>query len=762
MSSFLPFIVAVLAFCFLGSPSVHAQQRRVAPHIGYIYPAGAQAGTSCEITIGGEVLDGVKEVLLSGSGIRTTVVKFNRPLPMKRLNELRQYLEEARKRYAQTKGSLLGRFRNPDNVARILTEAGATEEEIKQFFKMREQKNDPKRQVNPQLAEQVTVKLDVAKDALPGPRDLRLLIPAGATNPLPFCVGRLAESVKGDEVLGKTIETAKKVTQPVVLNGQLLPGQVDHYAFEAKKDSHLVIAVQGRDLIPYLADAVPGWFQPVVSLYDSKGREVAYAYDFRYSPDPILCFKPPKDDTYLLEIKDALYRGREDFVYRVTIGEIPFVTGIYPMGCRTGSSATAAITGWNLKRSQVILDPGQTEGIHPLPELSNGLVVGDVPFASDAISETDEREPNNDPQHARPMGLPVIVNGRIDPPGDVDVFAVPCGAGAKLVAEINARRLGSPLDSYLKITDGAGRQVAFNDDWEDKAAGLLTHKADSYILFTATTAGMYYVHVGDSQHKGGPDYTYRLRLSAPRPDFALRVTPSAVSAPPGGAAPVTFYALRKDGYQGEVAIKLNMPVQAGFILNGGLIPAGQDKVRATLTFPPDYVDKPINLSMTGHGTVDGGRLIVHPVVPADDLIQAFVYHHLVPAKQGLAVISGSWRGGRAVMDVLSHEPITLPSGGTGRLVLSTPAYRGGGMQRDVQFELNEPPEGIVIDKTTYAPEGMVVAIRTDAAIKPGFKGNLIVEVFHETTGKEKDGKPGQKRRWSSGFLPAIPFKVVGK
>lgn len=734
----------------------------MAPHIGYLYPAGAQAGTSCEIMIGGEVLDGVKEALISGSGVRATVVKFSRPLPQKRLNELRQYLEEARKRYVQ-KGMSLGRFRSPENVTRLLTEAGATEEEIKQFFKMREQRNDPKRQVNPQLAEQITVKIEVAKDALTGPRDLRLLVPSGVTNPLPFCVGQLGESDKGaDEVLaGKTVEAAKKVTLPVVLNGQLLPGQVDHYAFKAKKHTHLVIAVQARDLVPYLADAVPGWFQPVVALYNSKGKEVAYAYDFRFSPDPILCFDPPQDDTYLFEIKDALYRGREDFVYRVTIGEIPFVTGIFPMGCREGSSTAATISGWNLKRSQVMLDGGKSDGIHPLPELSNGLVIGDVPFASDAISDTDEREPNNDPQHAKPVSLPVIVNGHIDPVGDVDVFAVSLGAGAKLVAEVNARRLGSPLDSYLKITDGAGRQVAFNDDWEDKAVGLLTHKADSYILFTATNAGTYYVHIGDSQHRGGPDYSYRLRLSAPQPDFTLRMTPSAVSAPPGGAAPVTFYALRKDGYQGEVTVRLAIPAQTGFILNGGLIPAGQDKVRATLTFPPDYVDKPITLAMSGHGTVGGGRTVTHPVVPADDLIQAFVYHHLVPAKQMLAVISGSWRGGRPVMDVVSHLPILLPSGANGRLVLSTPGYRGGAM-RDVQFELNEPPEGIVIDKTVSAPEGMVLTIRTDAKVKPGFRGNLIVEVFHETTGPGKDGKPGQKRRWSSGFLPAIPFKIIGK
>ena len=32
----------------------------------------------------------------------------------------------------------------------------------------------------------------------------------------------------------------------------------------------------------------------------------------------------------------AIYRGREDFVYRITIGELPFVTSIFPLGGRAG------------------------------------------------------------------------------------------------------------------------------------------------------------------------------------------------------------------------------------------------------------------------------------------------------------------------------------------------------------------------------------------------------------------------------------------
>ena len=49
-----------------------------------------------------------------------------------------------------------------------------------------------------------------------------------------------------------------------------------------------------------------------------------------------------------VEIRDSIYRGREDFVYRVTLGELPFVTSIFPLGGPAGTQTTVELTGWNL------------------------------------------------------------------------------------------------------------------------------------------------------------------------------------------------------------------------------------------------------------------------------------------------------------------------------------------------------------------------------------------------------------------------------
>ena len=735
-----------------------AQQFRgkTPPRIGFVYPDGLQQGTTYDIVVGGQYLEGTRELMVTGSGIRATLLKYSHPLPQKRLNELRDYLTEARKRYQETKKRPPGltRLDTVEAISRILREANATQDEIDSFFEMRKERNDPKRQQNVQLSESITLRVQAEANAVPGVRELRVLTPNGASNPLVFCVGKLPE-VRKTGPLGKA--SPMRVTPPTILNGQLLPGEVDNYAFSAKHGARLVVAVQARDLIPYLADAVPGWFQPVVTLYDAKGREVAYANDFRFSPDPVLSFQVPEDGEYRLELKDALYRGREDFVYRVTLGEVPFVTAVFPMGARTGASATATVMGWNLPQSQTVLKAGTTEGIRPVASLSNGLAIGDVPFASDALPEVMEREPNDTPAQAQQIPLPAIVNGRIDRPGDVDVYTFPLGAGAKIVAEVNARKLGSPLDSWLKITDASGRQVAYNDDWEDKAVGLLTHKADSYLLFTAPVAGYYSVRIGDAQNRGGPDYGYRLRISPPRPDFALRVVPSAINAKPGGTTPVTLYAARKDGFSGDISVVLE-GAPANFILTNAVIPADRDQARATITFPRDLTGKAISLKMTGRATADG-RALSRPAVPSDDLIQAFVYHHLVPARELLAVPTDPGRGAPPVT-VITHEPLSIPVGGIAHLVVSSP-WRGPA-NGEVRFALSEPPEGFTLENGKSSPEGITFNVKTDAKVKPGLRGNLIVEIIVENTPSEADAKARKVRRFPVGFLPAIAYKTVSR
>ncbi len=348
-----------------------------------------------------------------------------------------------------------------------------------------------------------------------------------------------------------------------------------------------MIAVSAQQLVPYIADAVPGWFQAAITLRNEEGKEVAYSGSYRFHPDPVLEYEVPYDGNYVVEINDSCFRGREDFIYRMALGELPFVTAIFPLGGKAREETRVAVQGWNLPRdSSTINAKGTNGGFQQVDPESLYGAINRLPFALDSLPECVEQEPNDSPEHAQRVKLPIIINGRIDRPGDRDVFCFEGQPGQEIVAEVYARRLDSPLDSVLKLTDSAGRQLAFNDDHEDKACGLITHHADSWLRAVLPSAGTYYLQLYDAQNQGGPEYAYRLRISPPRPDFELRVVPSSVNIRAGAAAPITVHALRRDGFNGPIDLELK-DAPSGFRLSGAKIPAGQAKMRLTLTVPLD-------------------------------------------------------------------------------------------------------------------------------------------------------------------------------
>jgi hypothetical protein len=638
-------VLAVAPAAWAAMPGARAQRD---PRIGYVYPAGGRQGATFQVTIGGQYLDGVSNVYVSGAGVQAAVVEHTKPLTQREFTLLREKLKELhQKRLAATQTTKKpGEQDESQSAGRLTADSTNTEwtAEDEQMVAEIKKKlaNPPNRQANPAMAETVTIEVTMAPDTEPGERELRLGTPSGLSNPLVFCVGQLAEFSEkepkssttpglGSRPAGSLVgagpapaqpEPGMSITLPAIVNGQILPGDVDPFRFEAHKGEQLVVAASARELIPYLADAVPGWFQATLALYDASGKELAYADDYRFHPDPVLFYVIPQDGQYLIEIRDAIYRGREDFVYRIAVGELPFVTSIFPLGGPAGTQTTVEANGWNLPAAELTLDPG------PRPGISN--LKCSVPFAVDTLPECLEQEPDNQQGQAQPVTLPIIVNGRIDQPGDVDMFSFEGHAGDQIVAEVYARRLDSPVDSTLKLTDATGRQLAFNDDHEDKGAGLTTHHADSLLSITLPADGTYYLALGDAQHKGGPAYGYRLRISPPQPDFELRVVPSSVNARAGATAALTVYALRKDGFSDEIALTLK-DAPSGFTLSGGRVPAGQDQAKVTLKVPPTPTTEPVSLHLEGRAIIQG-REIVRPAVPADDMMQAFFYRHLVPAK----------------------------------------------------------------------------------------------------------------------------------
>ncbi len=730
------------------------------PRLGYCYPAGGRQGETFEATLGGQYLRDVDRAVAGGGGVTVEVVDLVLQPKPNEVAAVREVFEEARKQLqaeAKTEG-----HRVPGGQLDVLRlgmelarKAGITQKQLDAVRRVRDQRKDPKRQLNPQLTDEVRVRITIAPDAAPGLREIRVMNKRGLSGPVRFVVGDLPE---GREHEPNDIPTAARDLPrlPCVVNGQIMPGDVDRFRFRAEAGQRTVVRVQARALVPYLADAVPGWFQATVAVYDAAGREVAYADDFRFDPDPVLAFEAPADGTYHVEVRDAIYRGREDFVYRLAVGELPTVTGVFPLGVRQGRPTAVAVEGWNL--------PPEARSVRVTAERSDSCtlrvpgVARPVTLAVDDLPEGDEAEPNNDAKAAGLLAVPRIVNGRIGRPGDIDVYRFHAARGDAIVAEVQARRLGSPLDGLLRLTDAKGTVLAMNDDHADPAEGLMTHHADPFLAATIPATGEYLLQVLDTQGKGGSAYAYRLRLGPRRPDFAVRVVPSALSARGGSTVPLAVHAVRRDGFDGAIEVRLVDPPK-GFVLAGGTLPAGQDTARLTLTVPAKPPAALTPLAMEAVARI-GGRAVRRQVVPADDCTQAFILHHLVPAQAWtVAVEPARWT--RATWAVDAQEPLQLRPGGTTVAHVRMPSRAPKGQ---LGLELDNPPEGVTLGKVTPDAGGLAFVLETDAeAAKAGLKGNLILNVFLERTPPAReDGPPPQVRKVPLGVLPAVPFEIAGK
>ncbi|MEI6676308.1 MAG: PPC domain-containing protein [Verrucomicrobiota bacterium] len=752
-----------LAISFLLAAPAFSQQQ--SPVIGYAFPAGGRQGTQFEVAVGGANLTGTTAAVLSGTGVSAEIVKTFKPLNGGREREIRDLLQAEREKLKKEKPP--ARFpKDDDLLTQIAGRVGISADEVAAYREGIMQKRDPKHQLNPQLVERVTLRMKVTPDAPPGKREVRLLTPNGLSNPMVFLVGVLPEVMEVDPNDKPADVAASPVKIPAVINGRILPGDVDCFSFDARAGMKLTVAVAARELIPYLADAVPGWFQANISLLDSKQHEIGFSDDFCYRPDPLLCVSIPTDGRYTLRIRDSICRGREDFIYRISVGELPCLTEQFPAGGQIHTKVDVRVAGWNLPERTLTVDAGDTPGLRNI-----GLqapAIGFVRFEAGSFPEFVATVSDAKPGVPWELSFPCVANALISKPGEHDVFAVRLQAGAEVVAEIRARRLGSPLDSMLRVTDADGKLIVSNDDYDDPTAGLETHHADSRVAFTAPKEGIYQFHVSDTQSKGSRAHAYRLTIAPPQPGFDLRIVPSGINGRAGAMVPITAHVMRHDGFTGAIDLSLK-DAPPGFGLAGAKIPAGTDSVRLSVKMPNEAGAAPVPLAIEGRARI-GNEDVVRMAVPADDRMQAFFFRHLVPADVLLAWVMAKPQGAKRPPEALAGIEkfraacavgVAIPTGGTATLRL--PGLGALSNNKPLIFALNAPPPGITLETK---PNGntMDFIFKADAAkTKSGPLGNLIVNVFTEVQPPQVEGKPAKpKRSIQVATLPPIPCTVADK
>src|SRR5205823_2525319 len=157
----------------------------------------------------------------------------------------------------------------------------------------------------------------------------------------------------------------------------------------------------------------------------------------------------PADGTYALGIRDRDYRGGAGYTYRLHVGAVPVATGVSPLGLRRGTTREVRVEGVFLASDtvQITAAADTAPGTKlPVPVTSKygpvlgvpAVVVGEFPEAADGASE---------------LPVPGTANGRLDQPGAPREWTFAAKQGQRLVVEVAARGLGSPVDPYVEVLD---------------------------------------------------------------------------------------------------------------------------------------------------------------------------------------------------------------------------------------------------------------------------------------------------------------------
>jgi hypothetical protein len=286
------------------------------------------------------------------------------------------------------------------------------------------------------------IDLTVTASAAIGPLPLRVLTAVGQSNELKLYVDRfLAVREIG---ASDSARTAAKVNLPATVVGSLdRAGDTDYFRFDATAGQEV-----GVQLVPNDAKKLDA----TLTVTNESGTVLAE------STNGLLGFTAPKAGTYAVSVADKEFRGGAGFEYRLHIGDIPIVTGVFPLGIARGRETTIHVDGVNLtadgrKAKMNVPTTAAVGGKIPVPIPT---VNGEPPLGAASVV-VGEFPASVVPPDGGEVRVPGTADGILNSPGQSQTVKFAAKKGEKLIVEVHAARLGSPLDSQLELLDAGGK-----------------------------------------------------------------------------------------------------------------------------------------------------------------------------------------------------------------------------------------------------------------------------------------------------------------
>jgi hypothetical protein len=617
------------------------------------------------------------------------------------------------------------------------------------------------RNVNTSLVEAT---FDIAADAIPGRRCVRVLNErSGLTNMLYFVVGRLPEATEQEPNNDPT--TAAIVSTPVVVNGRVDPAaDADCFRVEARAGRPFTVLVEAQAIDSHGQGSNYGYVDAEVQVLDDQGRIVAEAQD-TLSLDPFIVFTPPTSGMYTVRVQQVLYRGYPQAVYRLTLGDVPVATSVFPPGGRRGSELEVEFAGLNFPsatRQRVAIAANDVFPFHTLTPELEGAADHELFIVRGELAEIVEQEPNDAAASATLLVISQTSNGRIGRPGDEDWYRLSLTAGQAVCLETLAHRyLRAPVDTLLRVTDVTGKTLAENDDGFtiDYMSVHDFQPPDSRLTFTAPADGDYFVRVSEQTGQGSDRAVYRLSATPAEPDFQLDLFPDAVPIwGPGTTAAVVVRIERMNGLTTDIELTVeNLP--AGWAGSRTVVLAqtpyrppsnyyGYYGTRAflTITAPPDApVCAMAPFRIVGRAT-QGEKMIERVARPMTLYYTSDIgFFRLTPVSRAVVARSqGPW---------LSREVAGLTAKAGGRVDIPV-RVRGGESETELSLVVNLATSGVACSLnppvTVPVRDGVaVVPLTVPSELPVGEFGIVVARTWRSDI---RIGMPGP-------CTPLVPLRI---
>lgn len=568
----------------------------------------------------------------------------------------------------------------------------------------------------------------------------------GTSAMLPFTLDWFA--LKPENEGNDAPSTGQMIVLPVSIAGSLArDGDIDHYQFVAKAGQqvgvHALIAGTGSKL------------EPVLQVIDEAGRILGE------NDNGVVGFTCAKAGRYRVSIHDKNYRGGKEMQYRLHIGDIPVVNSVFPLGVQRGQETDIALDGVHLGVESAHLKvPSDAKPGSSIPlsiQTSRGSPLGRTTLT---VGEFPEASPNRST-----MAVPGTANGRIEAPGKVDTWRFVAKKGQKLILEVNARRLGTPLDSYLEVLDAKGQPVpratlrgiskiftTFRDHdsvvpgirietWNDLAMNdfllvgnelvrifnLPKNPDDDCQFYSVAGQRVGYLDTTPTHHSNGT------------PMYKVSIHPPGTTFPPNGLPVVTLNYRNDDGgpgYGKDSRIVFDPPTDGDYQVRiGDSCGQGGKNYAYRLTIRPPQPSFTVSFTPTSPSVWKGGAIPITVTATRADGFEGRIDVRLDNVPPGFSAPPTSIpEGENSTAFALWAEPTAAnPGGGAPLKVTARASIDGHEIVREAMGQMPQAVDAGDIVATTEQSEvtvqpGKEVRLTVNIDRRNGFKGRVPVEV----------------------------------